>query len=324
VFIRTVTGDIKPKKLGFTHCHEHLFTYPIEGVDLPDRLIIDSCSRSRHEVRDFRRLGGKSIVDAQPFGAGRNARFLRRLSRATGVHVIGATGLHKSYFYPKNFWAYTASVDEIAGLFISEVEEGMYEYDPFDPFKMRTDARAGIIKIATGDEGLTAYYEKVFEAAVRAHRKTGAPIMTHTELSRFGQEQVEYLTGSGVPPGSIIVSHMDRAIDVEKNFRLAERGVFLEYDTIARFKYHADEDEVALIREMVDGGFGECILLGMDVTRDRMKSYGAEIGLDYIAKTFIPMLRKAGIDHYYLDCITNVNPRRALTFVEDVERRGDG
>jgi phosphotriesterase-related protein len=253
-------------------------------------------------------------VDAQPFGAGRNPRNLHRLSRATGVVVIGSTGFHKAYFYPEDFWGLDAGVDEVAELFISEIETGMYDYNRTDSFKRRSDIRAGIIKIATGAEGLTPYYEKVFRAAARACRATGAPVMTHTELSRFGAEQVEFLTGEGVNPESIILSHMDRVIDVEANATLAERGVYLEYDTIGRLKYHSNEDEVALIRSMVDRGYGGRILLGLDVTRDRMRAYGGEVGLVYISASFLPMLKEAGLDGRTVDRFMRENPRKALTF----------
>ena len=47
----------------------------------------------------------------------------------------------------------TAGTDEIADLLISEIRDGMYEYDPADPFKVQSNIRAGIIKIATGEEG---------------------------------------------------------------------------------------------------------------------------------------------------------------------------
>jgi phosphotriesterase-related protein len=319
VFIRTVTGDIDPEELGFTHCHEHLFTCRIAGVDLPDRLIIDSRARSRREVAAFREMGGRALVDAQPFGAGRNVRYLYRLSRSTGVHVIGATGFHKTYFYPGDFWAFDAGVDDIAELFIGEIETGMYEYDPVDPFKVRSDIRAGIIKIATDADGLTHYYEKVFRAAARAHRETGAPVMTHTELSRFGPEQVEFLNREGVSSESIILSHMDRVIDVEENLVLAERGVYLEYDTIGRFKYHSDEDEAALISTMVDRGHGDRILLGLDVTRDRMVAYGGEVGLNYLSASFIPLLKESGVDGARVNGFMEENPRRALSFKTDLK-----
>jgi phosphotriesterase-related protein len=324
VFIRTVTGDINPKNLGFTHCHEHLFTYRIEGVELPAHLLIDSCSSSRKEARAFRKIGGSGVVDAQPFGAGRNARFLRRLSRDAKLHVIGATGFHKPSFYPKGFWVNDADIDEIAELLISEINQGMYEYDPVDPFKARSDIKAGIIKIATGEKGFTPLSEKIFRAAVKAHRVTGAPIMTHTELSQFGLEQAQFLMEAGVGPEHIIISHMDRVIDIEKNAGLAERGVFLEYDTIARFKYHSNEDEVRLILEMVKRGFGRRILLGMDTTRERMQAYGGEVGLTYIKSTFLPMLSGAGIGGEHADNFMVHNPRAALSFARPVEVKENG
>jgi hypothetical protein len=49
----------------------------------------------------------------------------------------------------------TAGTDEIADLLISEIRDGMYEYDPADPFKVQSNIRAGIIKIAKGERGLT-------------------------------------------------------------------------------------------------------------------------------------------------------------------------
>jgi phosphotriesterase-related protein len=314
LFIRTVTGDISSEALGFTHCHEHLFTGRIEGVELEERLLIDSYRNSRKEARAFRRLGGRAIVDAQPFGAGRNAHVLRKLSEDTELYIIAATGFHTSRFYPRDSWVNTAGTDEIADLFISEIVEGMYEYDPANPFKVQSGIRAGIIKIATGERGLTPLYEKIFRAAVKAHRITGAPIITHTELAQFGHEQAVLLTEAGVSPEHIIISHMDRVIDVDSNTRLAEMGVFLEYDTIARFKYHSDEDELSFIGEMVAQGFGDRILLGMDTTRERMKAYGGEIGLDYIMATFLPMLTATGLESRYAEGFMIGNPRRALSF----------
>jgi phosphotriesterase-related protein len=239
---------------------------------------------------------------------------LFNLSQNTGVHIIAATGLHKTYFYPDDFWSYHADTHELARLFISEITEGMYEYDPADPFRERSAIRAGVIKIATDKDGLTPYYTKIFEAAAQAHRATGAPIITHTELSTFGQEQVEFLLAANVRPESIIVSHLDRVIDAERDARIAGRGVFLEYDTIARFKYHSNEDEVALIREMVERGYAGRILLGLDTTRDRLKAYGGEIGMDYILESFMPMLEQGGVEKPVIDGFMTGNPRGALVF----------
>jgi predicted metal-dependent phosphotriesterase family hydrolase len=311
-FIRTVRGDIPVSELGFTHCHEHLFVLPVRGVSLPTRLIIDDYGKTKGETELFRESGGRGIVDVQPFGGGRHAELLRSLSEETGLTIVAATGLHRTMFYPRDFWSFRAEAEELADLFVSEIEEGMFAYDPDDPFGRRTDIRAGIIKIATDGEGPGGYYGRVFEAAARAHAETGAPIITHTEMSRAGAAQAAFLMERGVPPGSIILSHMDRAADLDANLEAARLGVFLEYDTIARFKYHSDEEEAVLLEAMIGAGFGNSILLGMDVTRDRYLSYGGQFGLPYIGHTFLPLLRERGVDGKTLELMTVHNPRRAL------------
>jgi phosphotriesterase-related protein len=314
VFVRTVTGDHVSHSLGFTHCHEHLFVFQSHYTNLQKRLILDDFDKTKMEVIVFRKSGGGTIVDAQPFGAGRHPLFLNRLSRETGVRIIASTGLHKRAFYKPDFWSLNASSAELAALFISEIEEGMYVFDLQDLFGRRCDIRAGIIKIASDEEGITSYYTKVFDAAVHAHRETGAPIMTHTELSKDGMEQAEYLIDKGVGPRSIIISHMDRVIDIERNLNLARLGVFLQYDTIARPKYHSDEDEVTLIGTLVQKGCSDRILLGMDSTRRRFLSYDGTVGLDFLKNKFISMLKRSGIGEEHIELMTRKNPQAALSF----------
>jgi phosphotriesterase-related protein len=285
--IRTVLGDIADRGLGYTHCHDHLFVFKTFDVSLPERLIIDSYEKTKKEVLKFKQRGGGAIVDAQPFGAGRHPLFLKRVAEDTGVHIVSSTGLHKTSFYRNNFWSFDAPVNDIAELFISEIENGMFEYDYKNPFRKQNPIKAGVIKIATESEGLTPYYRKVFDAAVQAHKTTGAPILTHTELSTHGMEQADYLIRGGVQSHKIIISHMDRTIDTKKNIELAGLGVFLQYDTISRFRYHSDKEEVSLIKTMIEEGFENQILFGMDSTRDRYPSYKGKLGLDYVISTFL-------------------------------------
>lgn len=314
--VRTVLGECNSRDLGFTHCHEHLFVFPIRGVRLARRLVIDEYERTKSELLSFRSAGGRSLVDAQPFGAGRNAQLLARAASDTGLHIIASTGVHRSAFYPRDHWIFRAAADELAELFVSEIRDGMYCYDPENHRAGRTGARAGIIKVGMDAGGFTPHYRNVFEAAVRAHRETGAPILTHTELSTWGYEQAEFLLERGVPPGSIIISHMDRAADLTDNLAIARLGAYLEYDTIARSKYHDEETEIQLIQGMIRAGFGDRILLGMDVTRDRLPAYGGRYGLAYLAESFLPRLRDRGLSQKDIEALMVANPARALALRE--------
>ncbi len=314
MFVRTVNGDVEPGELGFTHCHEHLFVFPTKNTNLPEKLILDSYENTKQEISRYIAGGGGAVLDAQPFGAGRNVSLLKKLSKETDVRIVASTGLHKAVFYKPDFWSFRASVSEIADLFIYEIEEGMYDYDYDEPFRSKTTVRAGAIKIATDKEGLTTYYRKVFDAAVIAHKETGAPILTHTEIPSSGLEQAEYLISNGISREKIIISHMDREIDIDRNIKLIKLGVFLEYDTIARPKYHSDDEEISLIKIMIENGFQSRILIGMDSTRERFISYGGEVGLDYVLAVFAPKLKKSGVSDGHIEMITVKNPQRALSF----------
>jgi predicted metal-dependent phosphotriesterase family hydrolase len=311
--VRTVLGDIESHRLGFTHCHEHLFVFPIRGVKLPEKLIMDDYAKTSRELLAFRRFGGSTLVDAQPFGAGRHAGLLARASRETGVTLIGSTGLHRTLYYPEGFWACRAPAERLAELFVGEIMEGMYAYHPENSTGSRTAFRAGIIKIATGAEGLSEPYRRLFEAAAEAHRQTGAPIMTHTEMSSWGREQALLLMERGVAPSAVIVSHMDRVVDLDRNLGLADLGVFLEYDTIGRFRYHSDEQEAELIRRMIEAGFADRILLGTDATRERLPAYGGRYGYSYLAGSFLPLLRSRGVEEADIQRMVVGNPGRALS-----------
>lgn len=320
-FIRTVLGDRDARSITFAHCHEHLFVFPVRGVRLPKRLLIDEYERTRDEVTDFRDAGGDTLVDLQPLGGGRHAELLARVSSEVGVTVIAATGQHKPLFYPPGTWPMGDGVGQLADLFVSEINHGMYAYSPAEPLSRRTSVKAGVIKIATGANGLDEDCRLVFEAAAFAHAETGAPVITHTELGAFGFEQAVFLIELGVPPESVVIGHMDRRADLEESLRVAELGVFLAYDTIARFKYHSDEEEIALIGGMVERGFGGQLLLGMDVTRDRMLAYGGEHGLAYLARRFTGRLREQ-IGQEETEALFRDNPRRALRFAGPDGRGG--
>ncbi|MBN2324602.1 MAG: hypothetical protein JXQ30_12775 [Spirochaetes bacterium] len=314
MFVRTVLGDIPPRLLGRTSCHDHLVVRRIDGVELPDRFVIDDGEKSALELERFKSYGGGSVLDAQPFGAGRDVETLASLSRSTGVHIVASTGIHKRFFYRDDFWSYGASTEELARLFVSEISDGAYAYDAGLPFAGRSKVRAGVIKTATGKNGLDDYYEKIFRAASIAHRKTGAPILTHTELSAFGAQQARFLIDNGVSPSCIIISHMDRVINTAANVALAKLGVYLDYDTIARVGYHSDEEEIRHIGKMVEEGFSDRIVLGMDSTRDRLASYGGKPGLWYLVTVFPEKLKRMGVSREAVDRMLIDNPCSALSF----------
>lgn len=100
---------------------------------------------------------------------------------------------------------------------------------------------------------------------------------------------------------------------------MLRHGVYLEFDTVARPKYHSDGYEIKLIQTVCDAGFSDRLLLGLDTTRQRLRSYGdpSAPGLDYIITRFIPQLIGSGIPAGTVDMFMKHNPAGALSFTPE-------
>lgn len=312
--IRTVLGDIPKEQLGFCHSHEHLFIAEGTPSRINPVLQIDDFGKTKEELLLFKSLGGKAIVDAQPIGCGRIADMLTEVSKQTGIHIIASTGFHKRSFYHDNHWLFRADVDRLANTFIAEIEEGMYVHaDKQDP-QLQITAKAGLIKTAIDEDSPGSICLNLLNAAAIASLETGIPIMCHTETHRQGIVVAEHFMKLGVAPENLIICHLDRTLDDYSVHRqLAQLGVYLEYDTIGRFKYHSDEEEADLIVQMLDWGYGESLLLGLDTTRARLKSYGGEIGLDHMKVNFIPLLHQRGVSESAIADMMIHTPSLAFT-----------
>jgi len=313
--IVTVLGEIAPESLGYCQSHEHVCIVKGYPASVHPAQCIDDRDKSTEELEIFRRAGGNTIVDAQPIGAGRDANFLAEVSKRSGVHVISSTGFHKMMFYPEDHWVYRFDEDTLAALYISELREGMFVgADSGEPIE-RTIHKAGQLKVAMDVCGLTPQYEKLFSAAAQAAAETGAPLMIHVDIGSDALMMFDFLTKRSVKPAQMIFCHMDRATpDLAHHMELMKQGAYLEYDTIARDKYHDDTREIEILRYMLDADLGDQILMSLDVTRERLTSYGGEPGLDYILREFIPKAEASGIGTEQMKRIFHENPARAFAY----------
>lgn len=310
----TVQGDISLSDIGICHSHEHLFIKKGQPEILDKALVLDDFDKTKEEVLRFKELGGNTIVDAQPVGSGRNAKWLQKLSEETGINILASTGFHKHEFYKENHWIRQSTEMELAKLFIDELENGMYCDGEDDWPRQQITAKSGLIKTAAGIEGTSGSYLPLFKAAARAALETGTSIMTHTELGYNALEQIKLYTDLGLKEEKLIICHLDRKMAHEEYLLyVASTGVYVELDTIGRYKYHSDNEEVSLISRLIENGHEDQILLGLDTTRNRMKSYGGSIGLDHLQGTFLPMLEEAGITKEQIHKMMNTNPAKAFS-----------
>jgi phosphotriesterase-related protein len=315
-FIRTVLGDIDPADLGVTYSHEHVVIDGGRPVLLEPDFDLADVDAMATEVTEAAGFGLQAIVDAMPCDAGRNAGKLAALSRRTGVHVIAPTGLHHDRFYGPAHWSHRMRVEDLAELFVLDVTDGIDELDYSGPIVRRTPYRAGVLKVAGSLDGPSERDRKIFEAAAEAHARTGVPILTHCEAGTGGLEQIELLAGLGVHPSHVTLSHVDKVVDRGYHAAMLSAGANLEYDQSYRWT-DGPNSTAALIDWMVEDGFGDRIVLGMDAARrGYLRVYGGSPGLTWLLDGFTAVLESVGIDAATRRRLFVDNPARAFAFAE--------
>jgi len=319
-FIRTVLGDIPPEQLGVCYAHEHVIIDPGYMTEKYPDFRLDSVDLAAKELMQFKKDGGDAMIDSMPSG-GRNAAKLAEVSRRTGVHIVCPTGLHLRKYYPAGHWGELLFLEELADIFIGEIEKGIDASDLGTPSKKRLPQRAGLIKIASGLDRIDEHEERVFEAASMAHKQTGCPILTHTEQGTAALEQVGLLSAFGVDLHHVVLSHTDRKPDAAYHRDILQSGVRVEFDSAFRWK--EGNPTLDLVLALV-AEFPSQILLGMDAARQSYwKSYGGRPGLSYLLTDFRKQLLCAGLSEELWRRIMIKNPADAFAFATRQNGKAD-
>lgn len=311
-FVRTVLGDIAPEAMGLTYSHEHIIieeSYPTLGNPL---FLLNDVDKVSVELQRFYEAGGRTMVDTMPADCGRNVLKLAEVSRRTGVNIIAPTGIHLEQYYLPNHWRYSYSEDQLTALFVADVITGIDAQDYNGPYVQRTNHKAGIVKLATGDGKITAHQEKIFHAVVNTHKQTGVPILTHTNFGKHALEQVYLFEKLGADLKHVVLSHVDRYQDISYNRELLQTGVRVELDSAFRWKEEVNWTYKFLEALLPD--FPDQITMGMDAAKNSYwQSYGGKPGLNFLLTTFKADLLKMGLSDYYENIFLK-NPAQLFAF----------
>lgn len=261
--IRTVLGDVDSADFGVCFAHEHLIIDGGIAKIINPEISLQSVAEAVAEVSFCTAAGVRAMVDAMPADAGRNVVKLADISRRSGMHIVAATGLHHERYYGERHWGSFLEPAQLAELFIADVLEGIDAHDLNGPVVLRTEHRAGVIKVAGSANGLSDRDARVFEGAAIAVRQTGVPLMTHCEGGTGGTEQLATLSALGVPPDRVILSHTDKVADLGYHRELLGAGVWVVYDQGIR----SPAETARIVLSMVKAGFAGRLLLGTDGAR---------------------------------------------------------
>lgn len=216
--IRTVLGDIDPTRLGATNYHEHLFQVSplLPGDELDDEAL------SGAEAEGLRDSGFAAMIDATPFGIGRDPEAVARISAATGLQIVATTGRHREAHYAPEHPTRTWGVDALAALFVRDIVDGMPVDDAevtFDAVQLRRSGatrRAAPLGPRRVDPELRSYAGGS-RAGALAVGPSGAPVragllkggIDYWRISVFERTTLDALAAAHRETGAPIMVHLE-------------------------------------------------------------------------------------------------------------------
>ncbi|WP_409305994.1 phosphotriesterase [Peribacillus sp. SCS-155] len=303
--VETVTGPISVEELGKTLIHEHfIFGYPgFHGdVTLGGFNEEEALETAIGIARQIMSHGVKTVVDPTPNECGRDPIFLKKVSEATGLQIICATGYYYEGEGATPYFKFRQSLgtaeEEIYEMFIKEIEEGIAD----------TGIKPGIIKLASSKGEITEYEKMFFRAASRAQKETGIVILTHTQEGTMGPEQAKLLIEHGADPNKIIIGHMCGNTDPSYHKETMNQGVRIAFD---RFGLQGlvgapfDQERIQTLLSLLHEGYEDQILLAHDtvniwlgrppVMSEQMMQIVENWHPEHIFLNILPQLREQGV-----------------------------
>ena len=145
----------------------------------------------------------------------------------------------------------------------------------------RTGVRAGMLKCAVDEAGLTEGVERVMRAVAQAHLATGCPITVHTHPgSQRGLDVQRVMAEEGVDPGRVVLGHSGDSTDVDHLSALAGAGFWLGMDRFGINLQTPFEARADTVVELCRRGLADRMVLAHD----------AACYIDWIDPDVLPML----------------------------------
>lgn len=224
--------------------------------------------------------------------------------------IVAATGRHLAKYHPAGDPLLGLGREALADLFEREIERGVEG----------SGLRCGVIKVAGGERGpgvgLTDDEREAFHAAAETQRRTGCPILTHTEGGADAMTQVVLLRDDGADLSRVTLSHCDKNPDPAYHRDLLGAGVYLEYDQhhrqLARATTSASLDLLAGLLPIYPDRF----VVGMDLARrSYWPAFGGGPGPAWLVTDIPPLLMERGLDAVAIDRLYLHNPAACFSFL---------
>jgi phosphotriesterase-related protein len=317
--VQTVRGAVDTAELGTTLMHEHVFVLTADvQQNYPDEWGSED-ERVADAVRRLTELAGRgvrTIVDPTVIGLGRYIPRIQRIAEQVDLNIVVATGCYTyedvPFFFHHRGPALNAALgtevpDPMVDMFVADIEEGI----------TGTGVKAGLLKCAIDEPGMTRGVERVMRAVARAHRRTGVPITVHTHpASRTGLEAHRVLSDEGVDPRRVVLGHSGDTTDVDHLTELAEAGYVLGFDRFGINLATTFEARAATLVEMCRRGWAGQIVLSQDAScyidwlAPGVMDFLPQWHYTHVLDDVLPHVRGEGVTDEQIETMLVANPRR--------------
>ncbi|HEX7354125.1 MAG TPA: phosphotriesterase-related protein [Mycobacteriales bacterium] len=316
--VQTVRGPVDSADLGRTLMHEHVFVltadaqnnYPDEWGSEQER--VDDAVTKLQQVVD---IGVKTIVDPTVVGLGRYIPRIQTINeRVPDLNIVAATGAYTYtdvpfYFFHRGPGLSPDLPEPMVELFTRDITEGI----------AGTGVKAGLLKCAIDEPGLTKGVERILRAVGQTHLDTGTPITVHTHpASQAGLVVKRILADEmGVDPARVVLGHSGDSTDADHLSALAEAGFLLGMDrfgiNIGPITFEARAD---IVVELCRRGFAEHMVLSHDAAcyidwiDPAARPLMPQWHYLHIEQEVLPYLREHGVTEEQITTMLVDNPRR--------------
>ena len=301
--------------------HEHVFVltpdvqqnYPQEWGD-EDTRVADAIDK----LTALAAQGVRTIVDPTVIGLGRYIPRIHRIAeQLPDLNIVVATGCYTyqdvPFFFHHRGPALNAALgaeipEPMVDMFVGDIREGI----------AGTGVRAGLLKCAIDEPGLTPGVERVMRAVAKAHHETGTPITVHTHpTSQTGLLVKRVLCEEeGVAASLIVLGHSGDSSDTEHLTSLAEDGFILGMDRFGVNLGTTSEARADTVVELCRRGFAEQMVLSQDAAcyidwiDPNVLAALPQWNYLHIHQDVLPYLREHGVSESQIEAMLVDNPRR--------------
>jgi phosphotriesterase-related protein len=291
--------------------HEHVFVITTEVQQNHDEWdeevrVADAVER----LRALKAAGIDTIVDLTVIGLGRYLPRIERIAAQVDVNIIVATGVYTYDTVPAYFrfrGPVVGQPEPMVDMFVRDITEGT---------PGTQHVKAGVLKCAIDQPGMTRDVERILRAVAAAHRQTGAPITVHTHPeTKTGLDVHRVLSEEGVDPRRVVLGHSGDSSDADHLAELADFGYLLGMD-----RFGVDlvpfEARVGIVAEMARRGYAEQMVLAHDAACyfDWLDPNAAIFTPNWhylhITNDVLPALLGRGVTQDQIDQMLVGNPRR--------------